>query len=182
MLSSLNVQDALLGARSGRSGLSLTRVCVWACTLATTVSECATLLAVSRNMPGIMQRWSAASQTKDLINQLINQILSRLSLLKCAVAHHSPNVYLGTYVISQGCVVDICFLRLRDLCNYQEKKKKPSKLPSIIRVLFRSAVKTSSNTAPESRIHTLVWQRSRTSSLIAVNNVTAVQSKFMGKY
>lgn len=169
----------MLGARSGRSGLSLACVCVWVCTLATTVSECATLLAVSRNMPEITQHWSAASQTKDLINQLINQILIRLSLLKCAVAHHSPNVYLGTYVISQGCVVDICFLRLRDLCDY---RKKNSKLPSIIRVLFRSAVKTSSNTAPESRIHTLVWQRSRTSSLIAVNSVVAVKSEFMGKY
>lgn len=85
--------------------------CIWVC---------ATLPAVSGNMPGITQHWSAASQTKDSINQLINQILSRLSLLKCAVAHRSPDVYLGTYVISQGCVVDICFSRLRDLRHYRK--------------------------------------------------------------
>lgn len=58
--------------------------------------------------------------------------------------------------------------------------EKYGKLPPIIRLLFRSAVeKKSSNTALELRIHTVVWQRSGATSLMAVKK-KGIQNTFVG--
>lgn len=84
--------------------------------------------------------------------------LSHLSLLKCVIIYPSFNVYLGTYVRSQGCEVDICFLRLHEMCDYRKTNCLHIQC-EIIRSLFRSTLNTSWNTALELRIHMLVWHR-----------------------
>lgn len=98
-------------------------MCVGVCT-SMYVSECATLRGV-HNIPWIALRWSAPSQseTKDSINPII----SHLSLLKCAVAYRSFDVYLGTSVGSQGCVGRYLFLEAIGSARLQKKR-----LPKLI--------------------------------------------------
>lgn len=145
-------------ARSGRSAISLTSAlcaCVCRC-------EPWYVLYVSVQHYGqekIFPRCTAVigRQSDTRLDKPVDKPdLSPLSLLKCVIIYPSFNVYLGTYIRSQGCEVDICFLRLHDLCDYR-KTNYLHILCEIIRPLFQSTLNPSWHTALELRIHMPAW-------------------------